>query len=57
MRNGYRFSALELGIVESVPSSDEEQLDMIITNKALPTRTFVRGIQVSLALPLLDAYL
>ena len=28
---------------------------MIITKKALPRRTFLRGMQVSLALPLLDA--
>jgi len=28
---------------------------MIITKKALPRRTFLRGMGVSLALPLLDA--
>ena len=28
---------------------------MIITNKALPRRTFLRGAGVALALPLLDA--
>ncbi len=35
--------------------SDEEQLDMIITRKALPRRTFLKGMHASLALPLLDA--
>ena len=28
---------------------------MIITKKALPRRTFLRGLQATLALPLLDA--
>src|SRR6185436_18008094 len=34
---------------------DEESRVMIITKKALPRRTFLRGMGVSLALPLLDA--
>ncbi len=34
--------------------SDEESI-MIITKKALPRRTFLRGAQAALALPLLDA--
>ena len=51
---GYRFSSLILGIVKSVAVSDEE-IVMIITKKALPRRTFLKGVQATLALPLLDA--
>src|SRR5437870_6759792 len=36
------------------PTGHSNQL-MIVTKKALPRRTFLRGVGVSLALPLLDA--
>src|SRR6185436_19182559 len=35
--------------------SDEEIRFMIITKKALPRRTFLKGVQAVIALPLLDA--
>ena len=48
------FSSLILGIVQQPAVSDEE-ITMIITKKALPRRTFLRGMGATLALPLLDA--
>src|SRR4029434_5134001 len=33
----------------------DEEIVMIITKKALPRRTFLKGVQATLALPLLDA--
>ncbi len=37
------------------PTGRSNQLIMIVTKKALPRRTFLRGMGVTLALPLLDA--
>ena len=50
----YRMSSIILGVVNSQPLPDEE-VAMIITKKALPRRTFLRGMGASVALPLLDA--
>ena len=36
-------------------SVSDEEITMIITKKALPRRTFLRGVGATLALPLLDA--
>ena len=51
----YKFSSLVLGIVEQRSVSDEEVAIMIVTKKALPRRTFLRGMGAALSLPLLDA--
>ena len=51
---GYRFSSLILGNRQERAVSDEE-IVMIIMKKALPRRTFLKGVQATLALPLLDA--
>ena len=67
----YRFSELVLGIVKSAPfqmrmkeaapkrrrprKRIERQGMMFITKKHLPRRTFLRGMGVTLALPLLDS--
>ena len=37
------------------PLPDEESIVMILTKKALPRRTFLRGMGAAIALPLLDA--
>ena len=50
----YRFSALIVGIVTSTPFQMRTS-PMIISKKALPRRTFLRGVGAALALPLLDA--
>ncbi len=55
-----RFSCLIVGIADRRDRdqhslSDEEIRMMFITRKALPRRTFLRGVGASLALPLLDA--
>ena len=50
----YRISSIILGVVKSAAVSDED-VTMIITKKALPRRTFLRGLGASVALPLLDA--
>ena len=50
----YRLSSIILGVVKSQPVSDED-VAMIITRKALPRRTFLRGLGATVALPLLDA--
>ncbi len=49
-----RFSSLIVGIVNSTPFQMRRSR-MIITKKALPRRTFLRGLGATLALPLLDA--
>ena len=66
----YRFSELVLGIVNSPPSRQEgrgaadrdrggtalrRRRIMIITKRALPRRTFLRGMGATVALPFLDA--
>ena len=43
----YRFSALVLGIVNSTPFQ-MRRTPMIITRKALPRRTFLRGMGATL---------
>ena len=53
-RSDYRFSSLVLGVVNSTPFQ-MRRIAMIITKKALPRRTFLRGVGATLALPLLDA--
>ena len=53
-KDGYRFSSLILGIVKSTPFQMRKVV-MIITKKAIPRRTFLKGAQAALALPLLDA--
>ena len=50
----FRFSSFILGIVNSKPFQMRE-ITMIISKKALPRRTFLRGMGATLALPLLDA--
>ena len=45
----YRFSSLIVGIVDQHAVSNEE-VAMIITKKALPRRTFLRGVGAALAL-------
>ena len=53
-RKDYRFSSLIVGIADQHAVPDEE-IGMIVTKKALPRRTFLRGLGTTLALPLLDA--
>ena len=66
--NDYRFSAIVMGIVKSVPfqmntkdtgagsrRDSVRELSMFLTKKSIPRRTFLRGGAVTLALPLLDA--
>ena len=50
----YRFSSVDSGNRQQHAVSDEE-VAMIVTKKALPRRTFLRGMGAALALPLLDA--
>ena len=50
----FRFSSLHPRHREQHAVSDEE-VTMIITKKALPRRTFLRGMGATVALPLLDA--
>ena len=50
----YRFSSLIVGIAASTPFQ-MRTLRMIVMKKALPRRTFLRGLGTTLALPLLDA--
>ena len=54
---GYRFSALVMGIVESMPFPDapRRRTEIMITRKHLPRRTFLRGLGAAVALPVLDA--
>ena len=54
---GYRFSALVMGIVESMPFQMRrgEGPRSMITRKHLPRRTFLRGLGAAVALPMLDA--
>ena len=53
-RHDYRFSSIGAsGIVNTTPFQDEASHHVI--TKALPRRTFLRGIGATLALPLLDA--
>ena len=57
----YRFSALILGIVKSVPfemrmkAANQKREKMFLTKKSLPRRTFLRGVGAAVALPMLDA--
>ena len=53
-QHDYRFSSLIVGYRQEHPLSDEE-IAMIITKKALPRRTFLKGMGVTAALPFLDA--
>ena len=49
-------SSLILSIVKSTPFQYEEGFGvMMITNKTLPRRTFLRGLGATMALPLLDS--
>ena len=50
----YRFSSLVIGVVTSVPFRMRTRV-MMISKKALPRRTVLRGMGATLALPLLDA--
>ena len=54
-RSGYRFSSLVLGIVKSAPFQSRRVRVMIVTKKAIPRRTVLRGLGVTVALPLLDS--
>ena len=65
-RDGYRFSSIVKGIVESAPfqQSPDRRFGnrlrikgetMFITKKHIPRRTFLRGIGATVALPLLDS--
>ena len=55
-RDNYRVSAFLTAIIESRTLSNEEGFrKMIITKKALPRRTFLRGLGTTMALPFLDA--
>ena len=54
-RADYRFSSLVLGIVKSAPFQQEEIRVMMITKKAIPRRTVLRGLGATVALPLLDS--
>ena len=64
-RDGYRFSAIVKGIVESAPFQQVQIAGsakartkgetMFITKKHIPRRTFLRGIGAAVALPLLDS--
>ena len=51
----YRWSSLILGIVKSAPFQMRRSRIMIITKKAIPRRTVLRGLGTALALPLLDS--
>ena len=51
----YRFSSLVLGIIKSRAVSAEEIRVMMITKKAIPRRTVLRGLGATVALPLLDS--
>jgi hypothetical protein len=65
-RDGYRFSAIVKGIVESAAfqqvqisgsakARELKEETMFITKKHIPRRTFLRGIGAAVALPLLDS--
>ena len=51
----YRMSSLIRSHRRERPLPDEESIIMILTKKALPRRTFLRGMGAAIALPLLDA--
>ena len=51
----YRWSSVLLGIVKSTPFQMRTIYAMIITGKALPRRTVLRGLGAAVALPLLDS--
>ena len=64
----YKWSVLVMGIVKSAPfqmkkatqvqavsESETDGGEMFVTKKHLPRRTFLKGVGVSLALPLLDS--
>ena len=54
-KDNYTFASLVLGVVKSAPfqmrGSRRISNDMFITKKALPRRTFLRGMGATLALP------
>ena len=59
-RDKYRFSSLVLGIVKSTPfqmrtKAEQEKPMTFITKRHLSRRTFLHGMGVSMALPLLDS--
>src|SRR5437870_2647035 len=54
-RAGLPFLFAHHGHREQHAVSDEESIIMIISKKALPRRTFLRGMGATVALPLLDA--
>ena len=51
----HRFSQFILGVVNSTPFQDEEGGLVIVTKRALPRRTFLKGAGAAIGLPLLDA--
>ena len=65
-RQDYRFSGIIMGIVTSTPfqmrvvwatatARRGRELIMFVTKKALPRRTFLRGVGTAMALPLLES--
>ena len=50
----YRWSSLILAIVKSTPFQMRRTRIMIVTKKAIPRRTILRGLGAAVALPLLD---